>query len=127
MQGQFRRFDGKVQLDPADPGRCAVDVSIELASLQMADPAMQQDVLSPALLDAADYPRLVFRGVCDGDTVDGSMTLHGVTRPLRLMLRQRTGRWVAEGSFHRADWGITGRPFLAGQEVRVTFSVAIPD
>jgi polyisoprenoid-binding protein YceI len=124
MQGHFQQFSGVVELDPAHPGRCAVDVSVDLASLHMADPAVQADVLSPALLDAATYPRLVFRGSCDGDAVDGSMTLHGVTHPLRLLLRQRAGRWIAEGSFHRADWGITGRPLLAGQEVKVTFSVA---
>lgn len=126
FQGQFRRFDGVVQLDPGHPGACTVSVTVELASLHMADPAVQADVLSPNLLDAATYPQLLYRGACDGPAIDGTMTLHGQSHRLRLTLRAPRGRWIAEGSFRRAEWGITGRPLLAGQEVKVRFSVANP-
>lgn len=126
FHGQFGRFDGVVQFDPAHPGACSVSVSVDLASLHMADPAMQADVLSANLLDVADYPALLYRGTCDGAAVDGIMTLHGQSHPLRLRLQAQRGRWVAEGRFRRAEWGITGRPMLAGPMVEVRFSVARP-
>ena len=126
VHGQFRRFTGTVRLDPDQPASCSVDVLVDVASLHMADPAMQADVLSPALLDAAEYPLLTYQGACVGDAIEGNMTLHGQTHRLRLALHRDRRNWVAEGGFRRSDWGNTGRPLLAGQEVRVRFSVAAP-
>jgi polyisoprenoid-binding protein YceI len=127
LHGRFSRFHGTVRFTPGVAGQCAVEMAIDLASLRMTDPAMREDVLSPSLLNAAAFPELLYRGVCAADdAVKGAMTLHGVSRPLRLRLHTDTEEWVAEGRFQRAEWGITGRPLLAGPEVEVQITVAVP-
>jgi polyisoprenoid-binding protein YceI len=126
FEGEFRRFDGQIRLDPGRPGACAVALAIDLSSLHMPNPAMQADVLSPALLDVAVYPRLQFSGACNGLAIDGTMTLHGQTHPMHLDVHRQQGRWIAVGHFRRSEWGIIGRPLLAGQDITVRFSVAAP-
>lgn len=125
MDGAFSRFSGVLMIDPAAPAVCRVDVRVEVVSLHMPDPAIRDDVLSASLLDAADFPTLAFSGACRGDVIDGALTLHGVTRPLSLAIVNDPPRYVAQAALRRRDWGIAGRPLMAGATVRIRVSTTI--
>lgn len=126
VEGSFTRFQGELLLDPADAGQCRVEVAVEVASLRMADSGMQQDVLSPQLLDAERFPTLGYRGACDGQGIAGLLTLHGVTRPLPLTVLRDGPAYTAQAVVNRFAWGIAGRRFLAGPTIRIRVSTAIP-
>jgi polyisoprenoid-binding protein YceI len=104
-----------------------VDLTIEAASLDMDDQAVRDDALSPAFLDAAAFPSLAYHGSCAAGSVEGLLTLHGVTRPLGLALAREADRVVAPGTIHRAAWGIAGRPVLAGPNVVIRISLPLPE
>lgn len=125
MEGGFSRFSGVLVIDPAAPGTCRVDISVEVASLHMPDPAIRDDVLSPRLLDAGSFPRLAYSGACAADGIEGVLTLHGVARPLRLAVTREGARYRAEAALRRRDWGITGRPLMAGPTVRIAVSTIL--
>lgn len=125
IDGSFSRFSGQLTFDPASPAHCAVEVRVEVASLQIGNAAMQADVLSPNLLDAAAFPTLTYSGACRGDVIEGTLTMHGTARPLSLAIETKGGRYSAEAAMRRRDWGIVGRPLLAGATVRIRVSAPI--
>lgn len=125
LPGRFGRFSGVLTVDPAVPGACRVRVRVETASLEMENPSIRADVLSPALLDAARFPVMAFEGACRDGSLRGTLTLHGTVRPFAMDLERAGATYIAEGTLRRGDFGITGRPVLAGQQVtlRVVASV----
>jgi len=126
IDGQFTRFNGVLVLDPADPAVCQLDVQAEAASLQMPDAGMTQDALGPELLDVDHHPAFSYSGRCGDGQVRGTLLLHGIRRPLLLTVARDGGRWIATGRMRRAEWGMGARPLLAGPEVRIQFSAALP-
>jgi polyisoprenoid-binding protein YceI len=126
IDGGFSRFSGTLTIDPAAPARCRITVDVDITSLHMPDPAIRDDVLSAAMLDARDFPRMAYDGVCRGDGIEGTLTLRGTARPLRLEISNNAPpRYSAEAALRRRDWGITGRPVLAGPTVRIRVSTTI--
>lgn len=126
LDGQFTRMSGTLTLNSADPGLCRIEVRADTASLQMPDEDITADAQGPDLLDVARFPTFEYSGICDGDRLDGTLLLHGITRPLQLQVVRERGRWTATGPMRRADWGMGARPNLAGPEVRIRFTVALP-
>jgi len=125
IDGVFSRFSGRLSIDPGAPDRCHVTIDVEVASLRLADPALREDALSEAMLDARDFPYMAYDGVCRGDGIEGTLTLHGTARPLRLSVTNAPPRYSADAAVRRRDWGIVGRPLLAGQTVRIRVSTTI--
>jgi polyisoprenoid-binding protein YceI len=126
VDGAFTRFTGTLTLDDAPARDCRIAVRVEVASLRMDDANIRADVLSANLLDAARFPELAFDGSCRADTIVGTLALHGVTRPVTLAVTRRNGEVEAQATLRRSDWGITGRPVLAGRTVRLRVAVRLP-
>ena len=126
IDGQFTRFSGSLVLDGADPASCRIEVRAETSSLRMSDDEITADAQGPDLLDVARFPAFEYTGRCAGDRLDGTLLLHGVTRPLPLQVARSNGRWSAAGPMRRVDWGMGARPHLAGPEVRIRFTVVLP-
>lgn len=68
------------------------------------------------VLHAERFPEILF--VSDVATaagaelrIAGTLTLHGVARPMTVTARREPGRWVAEARLHQPDFGI--RPYSA--------------
>src|SRR5579872_1540447 len=124
---RFSRFDADLTFDPRDLPASKVVTTIDASSFEMdAAPQMCLDIMKgPQMLDTAKYPQIVFKsgsvrmtGVKSME-ITGTLTLHGVTRPIVLtatynggyagMLRMdpqaRIG-FSAHGSFKRSDFGI---------------------
>lgn len=122
-RGIFKKTTGTVVLD-REAGTGKVDVTVDLASADMAHDKLTAGVISPEFLDSAKYPTAHYTGTL-GDFVDGKPTtvtgqldLHGVTKPVNLKIlsfkcmphpafkREVCGA-DATGTFNRADFGIT--------------------
>jgi polyisoprenoid-binding protein YceI len=126
VDGNFTRFRGTVSFDADDLDRCQVELTIEAASLFMAQQSIRDDVVSPSFLDAAAFPTLVYRGGCATGAVRGMLTMHGQTHPLELELERNRTDLVATGVIHRFDWGMTERPIMVGSTVRIRVSAPWP-
>ena len=126
VDGSFARFHGVLVYDTAAPDRCRVDVTVEVASLALDDATLRDDVLSPTLLDAAAFPILGYSGACQGDGIAGTLTMHGVTRPLALKILREGSNYAAQAALRRFDWGVTGQHLLAGPTVRIRVSTDLP-
>jgi polyisoprenoid-binding protein YceI len=125
---RFSRFDADLTLDPRNLGAAKVVTTIDASSFEMDDaPQMCLDIMKgPKMLDTAKYPQIIFRSDKVRMTgpksmeISGTLTLHGVTRPVVLQATYNGGYagmpemdpharvgFSAHGSFKRSDFGIT--------------------
>jgi polyisoprenoid-binding protein YceI len=125
---RFSRFDADLTLDPSNLPASTVVTTIDAASFEMdGAPQMCLDIMKgPQMLDTAKFPQIVFKSESVRMTgarsmeIAGTLTLHGVTRPLVLTASYNGGYsgmpnmdpqarvgFSAQGSFKRSDFGIT--------------------
>ncbi|HEY4318001.1 MAG TPA: YceI family protein [Herbaspirillum sp.] len=121
-RGKFTKSSGEITLDPA-AGTGSMTIRIDAASMDFGNEALNKRTKAADLFDTAKFPDATYKGTSvkfDGDkpiSVDGELTLHGVTKPLTLTInkftcvtdgltkRQRCGA-DASTEFSRADFGI---------------------
>lgn len=143
-RGLFRRTSGVVTLDAA-AGTGTVDVTIDMASVDFGLDklnAMAVSSTAPPILEATQYPIARYTGTLGGfvngipHAVAGYLTLHGVTRPVALIVlkfgcipehpvvkREVCGA-DAVGAFNREDFGITvGKKY--GLDMGVTLRIQV--
>jgi polyisoprenoid-binding protein YceI len=126
VHAQFKRFTGSVAVEPGRPASCRVQVNVAVASLHMDDPDQNKIALGPTMLDAAHYPIMRFVGRCQGSRLVGQLTLHGVTRPLTMVVKRDGSHVAATGVVQRRDFGIRGLPGLVGPHVRFRLETDLP-
>jgi polyisoprenoid-binding protein YceI len=120
--GKFTKSEGRVVLDRA-ARTGTVEVRVQTASIDFGNPKMRELAITDDWLDVAKYPVMTYKGTLrfTDDTptsIDGELTLHGVTRPLALRIgsfkcidhpffkREVCGA-EAEGDLDRSDYGLT--------------------
>src|SRR5688500_19278526 len=99
VKGRFPQVSGTVGLDPAT-SQPEVDVSIDANSITTGDPKRDAHLRSADFLHADKHPTLQFRATrLDGNvdtkfTLDGDLTIRGVTRPVTLMSSLRVAPMI---------------------------------
>jgi polyisoprenoid-binding protein YceI len=102
-----RTFSGKIQLAGSDKKNGSIEVEIEAASLRVADQGITeadrseiQKAMETEVLNVSQFPKISFKStVTKGDgqnvSVEGDLTLHGVTRRSPCRSRSRLPETVA--------------------------------
>jgi polyisoprenoid-binding protein YceI len=126
LDGKFTRFHGWMRYEPSNPTACQVILEIEARSLAMEDTTIRETITGPDFMDATQFPDLAFHGACQGNTVAGSLTLHGQTHPFALDLERSPNGIIATGRLKRAEWGITSHPFTGGSTIRIRVQIPNP-
>lgn len=139
-RGKFNKSSGKVVLD-RQAGSGEVEVRIDMASADFGNDKMNEAAQGEMLFDTARFPEATYRGKLaafkDGKPgeVDGELTLHGVTRPLKLqvlsfkclphpMLKREFCGADALASFKRDDFGMAaGKDY--GFDMSVTLRIQV--
>jgi polyisoprenoid-binding protein YceI len=122
LRGKFTKNSGTVTLDRAAKTG-TVDVKIDPASIDFGHAKLNQHVKSPDMFDVEKFPEAGYKGKFtkfNGDVpteIEGELTLHGVTKPVKLeikqfkcimhpMLKREACGADAAGVINRADFGI---------------------
>ena len=145
VRGRFNDFGGTIEFDPTRPQDSRVEVVIQAASIDTAEPIRDNHLRTPDFFDVETFPTLTFRSASvtprghDAYDVAGDLTIHGVTRRVTLpasFLGSAQDPWgntrfvfEAELTLNRKDFGLfwnaaleTGG-FLVGDDVKITLSV----
>ena len=139
LSGRFNDFGGSFSYDEASPDASKVEVSIRTASIDSNHAERDKHLRSKDFLDVEKYPeaRFVSTGYKENgeDTalLSGNLTLHGVTRPVQIMVTQighgpdpwggyRRG-FQGTTSLNLADFGIDYDLGPASQVVELTLYV----
>jgi len=124
---RFSRFDAELTFDPKNLTASKVVTTIDATSFEMdAAPQMCLDIMKgPQMLDTAKFPQIIFKSESVRMTgaksmdISGTLTLHGVTKPIVLTATYNAGYpgmpemdpqarvgFSAHGSFKRSNFGI---------------------
>jgi polyisoprenoid-binding protein YceI len=139
--GDFTGASGSLRLDPARLAASRVEISIPVASVSTTNAVLDGELKSADWFDAARFPAIRFvstRVVRTGQgraTIDGNLTLHGVTRPVILaasfngagtnsMSKAYTVGFNATTTIRRSDFGVTKYVPLVGDTVAIRISAA---
>jgi len=121
-RGKFTKSTGTVVLDRAAQTG-TVEATIDIASIDTGNAGLDKHTKSNEFFDVEKYPTAVYKGSFSGfkdgvpTTVQGTLTLHGVTRPVTLtldtfkcftnpMLKREVCGTEASATFNRDDFGI---------------------
>jgi polyisoprenoid-binding protein YceI len=117
-EGTFGAFKGTVQVVDNDPTKSNVRVEIDVASITVDPPKLNNHLKSPDLLDVAQFPKATFvstsirPGGDNGAThvITGNFTLHGVTKsvsfPAKIVIAPEAVDVESEFGINRKDFGI---------------------
>lgn len=148
IRGHFAKATGTFSIDRgAKTGRA--EIVIPTASVNTGDPdrdgrprTRDEHLRTPDFFNAAEFPTMTYRSTGvkfagdNLDTIEGSLTLLGVTRPVTLKIerwkcgpdpRTQGKRYQcggnATGAFKRSDFGMKfGLPTAIGDEVKLWMS-----
>jgi polyisoprenoid-binding protein YceI len=91
--GTFSGASGSLTLDPNKLSATKLSVTIPVTSVQTTSDKLTEELRSADWLDAAKFPTATFvatsvtpRGP-DAASIDGTLTLHGVSKPITIMAR----------------------------------------
>jgi polyisoprenoid-binding protein YceI len=126
VRGRFDKVTGTITASQ-DPAACSVDITIDPSTISTQVPERDEDLRGPAYFDVKKFPTMAYsgRGIrhVSGNSwmMDGSLTLHGVTKivPLTFAFNGSFGDVPpgkpARVAFHgsagtkRVDFGIGAR------------------
>ncbi len=149
VTGQFRKFEGVVQLDEANLAASKVSATIQSASIDTNVEARDKDLRSARFFDVLKFPTLSFETTAITDvsgtkgTLKGTLTMHGVKRDVVLateFLGKGKDPWGnvrygfhAETKVNRKDFGMVWNEaveaggVLVGDEVEISLDIeALP-
>lgn len=121
-RGKFDKTSGTIVVDK-EQGTGTVDLTVDTSSIDFGNPKLNEHAKSAEMFDVAKYPTATYTGKIsafkDGmpTRVEGTFTLHGVTKPLTLTINSFKCVTVpmdkkehcgadASASLNRADYGI---------------------
>jgi polyisoprenoid-binding protein YceI len=138
--GQFGDVTGTLVLDPANPSRATVDVTIPISGLATASSALTRHMQTADFFDMANHPTARFTSTAVEVTAErvliaGNLTIRGVTRPIILgtrfvgagtgpMNRKETIGFHATTIIRRSDFGMTYGVPMVSDAVELTISAA---
>ena len=141
FRGSFSPASGSLSIDPANPTKAQLSVTVPIASVQTNNDKLNQELVSADWFDAAKFPDATFVsthvtiGPENTALVDGNLTLHGVTRPERMQVhfhgagtnpldKALTVGFDARLSIKRSDYGVTKYVPLVSDRVEMTIAGA---
>lgn len=138
FMGRFNDMNGDLVVDT--PAKSTIKVEIKTDSIDTKHEGLDKHLKSPDFFNAVQFPSLTFsstavslNGAGEG-SVAGNLSLHGVTKPVTLKLKQigsgkgmkgetRVG-YVATGTVKRTDFGMGyGVPGAATDEVDLRINI----
>jgi len=126
LYGRFNTFDGEFSYDEKNPAAAKVSVSIDTASVYSNHAERDKHLRGDDFLDVKKYPQATFvsTGFTDNGSgtgiLQGNFTLHGVTKPLSINVKQVGAGKDPWGGYRR---GFEGTTRLALKDYDIDFDL----
>lgn len=138
--GQFGDVAGTLNLDPANPSRASVDITVPVSGLSTASSALTAHMQRADFFDMPNHPTVRFVSTAvevtqDRVVIAGNLTIRGTTRPVILSTRfvgagtnpynrQDTIGFHATTTIRRSDFGMSYGVPMVSDDVELTISAA---
>ncbi len=141
VNGRFNTMNGTINFDDKDVTKSSVEANIETASIFTNNERRDNHLKSPDFFDAPTNPAITFKsskvtkGTGNDFTIDGDLTMHGVTKKVTLAAtylgsmdigqgRIKAG-WTAKTKVNRKDYNLTWNRTLDNGQVMLGDDVDI--
>ena len=147
VKGEFTKVTGKVVYDPKNIAGASLEAFIDTNSITTREPRRDAHLKSADFLDVAKFPTIQFKSTkfvkaASGLTILGDLTIHGVTKPVTLVVDgpspeivdPRNGPKIgasATTKINRKDFGMTYNALVeaggmvVGEEVTISIDVEL--
>ena len=145
VTGNFKKFEGTINVDTDHPEKSSVTATIDVASIDTKNDNRDQDLRSDHFFDVAKYPTITFKsksvkqtGADSGDIL-GDLTMHGVTKEITLHVKflgkgkgmqgkAISGWQVTPDPVKRSEYGLNWSKMVegtaaVGEEVTISIDV----
>jgi len=137
VEGKFKKFTARIELDTAKPDASKASVEIDIKSFDLGDPAFNNEAMNKDWFHAASFPQASFTSTAmkpmGGDKFDvsGKLTIKGKTADVRfpMTIKKEGANQVFEGTLPikrlafnigEGEWKGTG---MVADEVLIKFRV----
>ena len=143
VRGEFTKISGGALINPVDPAKSSVQVTIEASSVNTREPQRDEHLRSADFFDVANHPTLTFRSKrietlgAEHLKVTGDLTIRGVTKEVPFDVEGPTAPikdpWgnirvgvSASAKINRKDFGVAFNALtetggvVVGDEVKIT-------
>ena len=139
--GEFKSFEGRIDIDFDRPSRSRVDFRVAAKSVDVNSATMDDYLRSEVFLNVANFPEMRFSSTSVEKRdehlarVSGDLTMLGVTRPISLDVEvarklaatnQRVG-FKATGIINRLDFGMNSGYPLISDAIHLTVTTEASD
>jgi polyisoprenoid-binding protein YceI len=123
VRGRFGNIGGQIVQNDADIAKSTVNITIDVTTVDTGVPPRDADLKSDHFFDVAKNPTATFVSSSvakngTGLTVNGNLTLHGVTKPVTLQVDGPTG--PVSGMDHKPHEGFSATTTIS----RTAFGIA---
>jgi polyisoprenoid-binding protein YceI len=143
VRGHFGNIGGTIVLNESDVTKSSVNITIDVTTVDTGVAARDGDLKGPNFFDVAQFPTATFVSTSvaksgSGLTVAGTLTLHGVTKPVVLQVEGPTGPvpgmdkkphsgFSATATISRTAFGIAAKfpAAVVGDEVKLTIDLDV--
>jgi polyisoprenoid-binding protein YceI len=139
--GTFPGATGTLSIDPKNVASAKLDVTVPVASLSTTNGTLNKELVSADWFDAAKYPSIHFvstkvtRTGANAATITGTLTLHGVSKPITLaatfnaaavnpLSKAYTLGFKATGVINRTEFGVSKYAPLVSDATTLTITSA---
>ena len=123
--GRFNTLDAALDFDPASIEKSSLEVTVDMASLDVNSAAFAEQLRGSDWLEAKQFPQAVYKTTRyvgstgkNAFTFEGDLTFHGVTKPVvlngtfhgggrNMLTRKNTLGFSANATFKRSDFGVS--------------------
>ncbi len=143
VHGRFGHVNATIAYNEADVSKSTVNATIDVTGVDTGEEARNNHLKSPDFFDVTTFPTATFTSTSvarsgSGLTINGNLTLHGVTKPV--VLSADGPRGPAPGMDHkphagfsaattvkRSDFGIGGKfpSTMVGDEVKLNIDLEV--
>ena len=134
LYGRFDKFSGNFSYDEKTPDAAKVEVTIDTTSVNSNHAERDKHLSGEDFLDVAKFPEAKFVSTkYSGGKLEGNLTLHGVTKPITIDVKEIGAGADPWGGFRRgfegstkftlADFGIEKDLGPASKEVEMILAI----
>ncbi len=129
---------GTLTLDPKSPNNAKLSVDVPVNTIHTTIAKLDEELVSAMFFDAAKFPTAHFESTsvnANGDkaTIQGNLTIHGVTKPATLhatfasaganpMSKKESLGFQATSTIKRSDFGLGTAVPMVGDQVDLTIT-----
>jgi polyisoprenoid-binding protein YceI len=143
VHGRFGHVNATLNFNEADVSKSTVTATIDVTGVDTGEQGRNNDLKGPNYFDVATYPSATFTSTSvaksgDSLTINGNLTLHGVTKPVVLAAegprgpasgmdhKQHSG-FSASTTIKRSDFGIGPKipAAMVGDEVKLNIELDV--